>query len=359
MSQDIHDEVEIADDEGSSRRSLLAKGAMAAAVATVAGLAMSRETQAANGGNFLIGGNNSGTLTTSLASGSTLVVTDGTSAAIPTTTARASIYGKSGIIGNIGVLGESTSSSNGRGVWGRSTGIFGLGVYGSSAGTSGAGVFGENLSTLGGSGVSGRSVSGSGVVGNGTFADLQADGNGRVILSKPGFATNPPTGASTVGTIGRDAAGNLWFSPVSGQYRKLAGPATAGAFHAIAPVRVYDSRSNLPTPGKISGAESRVISIKDGRDQNTGAVTAADAVPAGATAIAFNITVTQTETSGYLSAVPGDAATESGSVINWFGTNQDLANGLIGKVDASRQLKIFGGGGGKTHFVIDVSGYFL
>ena len=359
MSQDIHDEIESSDDEVSSRRSLLAKGAMAAAVATVAGLAMSREADAGSGinGIFNIGAANTTTATTALGGGSTLVVTNGTSAGKGTV--KASIYGTSVADGNAGVLGETTSSFNGRGVWGYSNSIYGLGVYGSSDGTSGVGVFGENLSTLGGTGVSGKSVSGSGVVGNGTFADLQADGNGRVILSKAGFATNPPTGASTVGTIGRDAAGNLWYSPVSGQYRKLAGPASAGTFHAIAPVRVYDSRSNLPTPGKISSGEGRPVSVKDGRNQDTGAVTAADAVPAGATAVAFNITVTQTEASGYLSAVPGDATTESGSVVNWFGNNQDLANGLIGKVDASRQLKIFGGGAGRTHFVIDVSGYFL
>lgn len=357
MSQGVQPEIE--EDGGSSRRSLLTKGAVAAAVATVAGLAMSKETfaGAGNGGVFNIGAANTATATTALGAGSTLRVTDGTSVGLGA--AKASLYGSNALSGNIGVLGETTGTLSGRAIYGRNVSSAGIGVYGVNLVTTGTGVYGEHNATTSGTGVIGVSNAGAGVIGRGSSFDVQADGSGRVLLSKAGFASNPPSGSSTVGTIGRDAAGNLWYSPATGQYRKLAGVATAGAFHAIAPVRVYDSRLALPEPGKMVPGGSRVISIKDGRNQSTGAVTLADAVPAGATAIAFNLTITETEASGYLSAVPGDAATESGSVINWFGNNQDLANGLIGKVDGSRQLKVFGGGGGKTHFVIDVSGYFL
>ncbi|MCU1394210.1 MAG: hypothetical protein JWM34_2638 [Ilumatobacteraceae bacterium] len=355
MSQDVQ-EIENAD-EGSSRRSLLAKGAMAAAVATVAGLAMSRETDAANNGPLLMGvATNSATLTTTLTGGSTLKVVDGTTDG--NGAVKASIYGRSTISGNAGVLGESVTTEGGRGVWGRNASDVGVGVYGSNNSSGGIGVYGESTDTGNSDGVVGKSSGGNGVVGRGTLADFFADGNGRIVLNKAGIAT-PAAGATPIGTIGRDAASNLWYTPASGQYRKLAGPGTAGAFHAIAPVRVYDSRSALPTPGKLVTGDSRVVSVKDGRNQDTGVVTAADAIPAGATAVAYNITVTQTETGGYLSVVPGDATAQSGSVINWFGTNQDLANGLIGKLDGSRQFKVFTGGAGATHFVIDVSGYFL
>ena len=58
--------------------------------------------------------------------------------------------------------------------------------------------------------------------------------------------------------------------------------------------------------------------------------------------------------------MPGDATLPSGSSINWFGINQNIANGITVKVDATRQVKVFAGGGGSptTHFIIDVNGYF-
>ena len=362
MSQDVQPEFEATETE-SSRRSLLTKGAVAAAVATVAGLAMSKETfaGAGNGVNMTQGAANTGaTITTSLAGGSTFKVSSGTSDGIGAT--KASIYGTTAVNGNVGVLGETSAAQSGNGVWGRNLSLTGNGVYGLNFGTNGVGVYGQhNDTTVSGSGVVGVSNFGPGLTGSGSNFDVYASGSGRVLLGQAGLL-NPPTGASTVGTIARDAAGNLWYSPASGVYRKLAGTATSGSFHPISPVRVYDSRLPLPTPapGKLLTGTNRVVSVKDGRDINTGAVTSADAVPAGATALAYNITITNTEASGgFLSVVPGDIATFSTSVINWFGPNQDLANGLIGKLDANRQIKVFCGGAGNTHFIIDVSGYFL
>ena len=47
------------------------------------------------------------------------------------------------------------------------------------------------------------------------------------------------------------------------------------------------------------------------------------------------------------------------STINWPG-GFDCANGTIVKLDASRQLKVFcGDQAGSTHFIIDVTGYYL
>ena len=75
-------------------------------------------------------------------------------------------------------------------------------------------------------------------------------------------------------------------------------------------------------------------------------------------AIAYNVTVTRTTGQGFLSVNPGDATAVTSSSINWFGESQDIANGLIVALDGSRQIKVFGGGGGSTDFVIDVTGYF-
>jgi len=360
VSQDIESEIEEAT---SSRRRLLTKGAAAAAVATVAGLAMSSKQTFAGNGNavdFTQGAaNTNATATTSLAGGSTLKVINGFSDGPGV---KGSIYGTTNRTFDAGVIGESTATTSGIGVYGlnAATSLRGYGVMGSNKADDGIGVFGVHSATGGSTGVGvwAQTNKGNGLVARGTMYDVVASGNGKVLYGEASF-TNPPTGASTVGTTGRDAAGNLWYSPASGVYRKLGGPDTAGQFHAISPVRVYDSRSALPTPGKLVVGSPRVVSVKDGRNQATGAVTLADAVPAGATAVFYNLTISATEGSGYLSVVPGDAATESGSSINWTSAGLDIANGLVGKVDASRQVKVFAGGGGTTHFIIDVTGYYL
>ncbi len=144
----------------------------------------------------------------------------------------------------------------------------------------------------------------------------------------------------------------------------IARTGSAGDFHVISPVRVYDSRLAVPTPnGKLSTGQNRVVSIKDARNEVTGVVTTADVVPVGAKAIVANLTVTLTEgeLGGFLSVVPGDATALSGSSINWSGPDENVANGLTVKIAADRTVKVFCGGvpTPRTHFVIDVSGYWM
>ena len=81
-------------------------------------------------------------------------------------------------------------------------------------------------------------------------------------------------------------------------------------------------------------------------------------VPATAHAIAYNLTIADTVGSGFLSVNPGDATAPGGSSINWFQSGMALANGLVVKLDNNRQIKVFGGGGGSTDFIIDVLGYY-
>jgi hypothetical protein len=207
---------------------------------------------------------------------------------------------------------------------------------------------------------------GNGVVG---FADTSdgvgvraRGGKAGILITGSGIAA-PPTGGAThsAGEIQFDQNGDLWACVADGTpgtWRKLAGPSTAGAFHAITPIRVYDSRVGAYTPsGLLSRNENRVVAVKDARSA-TGVVTGVDAVPAGASAVAYNLTVTGPQGANYLSITPGDATGFTASAINFNGTT-DVANGGIVKLDASRQVKVFcGDQAGKTHFILDVTGYF-
>jgi hypothetical protein len=343
---EVDKDVALDDDERTNgRRDLLTKGAVAAAVAAVAGVAVSNRASAADGQDLVIGQLNTGTNLT-LLTGSTVQVNNGQTEI--TDFGTPSLYG-------------STSATDGIGVLGRVNGVFAVGVYGATTGTDGAGVKGtSDKSSPGVLGVNDGTFGGAAVTGIATGAgpDLHAAGTGRVLV-KSGGVSNPPTGGPA-GTIARDGAGNLWYAAETGVWRKLAGTGTAGSFHPIDPARVYDSRlaAYAPNDGLMARNTDRVVSVKDGRD-GTGAVVAADVVPAGATAVAINVTVAGPTGPNFLSVVPGDAASYTASTINWPG-GFDAANGTIVKLDASRQLKVFcGDQSGSTHVIIDVTGYYL
>jgi hypothetical protein len=126
-------------------------------------------------------------------------------------------------------------------------------------------------------------------------------------------------------------------------------------FVPITPARVYDSRSG---DGVLSRNSSRLVSIKDARN-SSGAVTTPNVVPAGATAITFNLTVTGATGPNFLSVGPGNVASLSTSNIN-FPVSDDRANGGVVKLDANRQVKVFNGDQpGSTHFILDVTGYYF
>jgi hypothetical protein len=102
-----------------------------------------------------------------------------------------------------------------------------------------------------------------------------------------------------------------------------------------------------------------VISVADGRNGLSGAVTTADAVPAGATAITFNVTIDLTTAPGFLSIVPGDVETTDTSTINWADAGTTIANGSQSRIDPLRRLRLIAGPFAEFHAIVDVTGYYL
>ena len=137
--------------------------------------------------------------------------------------------------------------------------------------------------------------------------------------------------------------------------------ATGSALVPMNPTRVYDSGWSADAGvavGVLGRGSSRQVSITNGRDGTTGRVLTPGVVPANATAIAYNITVDSTSGSGWLRVSPGTTA-GAGSAINWSYAGQQIANGLATGTDASGLVTVTSGGGGDTHFMIDVVGYFV
>ncbi len=275
-------------------------------------------------------------------------------------------------LGRPAVLGHATGTAFTKGVAGHNTSTGGSGVYGLDGGsdpfstavkgksTNGTGGWFEGSSIglygSGGEGVLGFSANGVGMATSGA--------QGAIILRTFGVGA-PPARATPfqMRTLETDSDGNVWYcyeTGTPGKWRKIAGSATAGAFHPITPTRVYDSRAALPTPGLLAAGANRTVSVADGRDGN-GTVTTPNLVPVGATAVAANITVTGTTgAGGYLAVNPGGITTVGASTINWFGAGQNLANGVTLTLNATRQLTVVcGAGGGSTHFIVDIAGYYL
>lgn len=287
------------------------------------------------------------------------------------------VKGRSSFANGTGVLGDATGAS-GTGV--RGDGL--VGVTGNGRGAGNVGVVGTGLLDNGG-GVQGIGaafgVRGQATQDTGVGVDATASSTGGIAVDGFGGrygarlrggtaalrlvdASTPPSATLVAHEPGEItyADGDLWLcveAGTPGTWRKLGGAGTAGAFHPLSGGRVYDSREPLPAPGPLSGGENRTISIASARTTTGGNVVIPDYIPAGARAIAANVTVVSVSGGGFLACNPGGVTSVVSSTINWSAPNQVFANGVILTV-INRELTVVAGGG-SAHFVVDVSGYWL
>ena len=335
-----------------SRRGLLRlAGATAVGAAAAAAVGGTHHAAAATGNPLVIGASNSSSFNdrTNL-NGPFMASADSSDSASPLV-----VDGKGGTIAGWDYCNDPATDRGG--VFGAAGKLSGTapstanGVLGSvfGGGARGAGVYGVSSSVVAGAspGVRARSAAGPAV-------QMEAILAGR-----------PTTGTWMVGALVPDTAGHLWYCTASGtpgSWIDLAAPIpSVVGFHALTPTRVYDSRVAVPSPGPIAAGQQRELSVKDGRSLETGAITVADLVPYGASAITANVTVVETVGAGFLAINPGGGTTVNAATVNWFASGQILNNGVnlsIRLVDRTVNVIAGGGSGSQTHFVIDVTGYF-
>ena len=359
-----------------TRRNWL-KGAAAVVVGgTAAALAQSDRVAAANGDNLVLG--NTGVATgKQVATSPTQINYTGTEDIGFLVQAGTQFNATSSSV-DAALAGWSVSTVNPVGVYGFSdSGAIGDGVRGNAGFSARYGVHATHFSSGGtalraaGGGTTGTGVNATGgtaVRADGSLYGATLSGGLAALLLSPA-TTEPPgrTSAHIAGELEATAASasdplTLWLctkSGTPGTWQKLGGTATAGALHALAPIRVYDSRVAAPTPGRLASGDNRVVSVADSRDAGNGSVVAANAIPVGATAVTFNITIAATAARGFLSVTPGDAASSPSSTINWSAPDSIVANAGVVQLDDSRQIKVFAGGGGSTDFIVDITGYYL
>lgn len=217
------------------------------------------------------------------------------------------------------------------------------------------------------SGVDGVGVSGYGGSVGGSFQGAVGVAtygyNADIALAPSGTPPPSRSTAQLAGSIKLDSNRVLWLcveSGTPGVWQQIGGLGVAGAYHAVTPSRVYDSRrSTYPLNGVLSSSQNRTVSVANSYHTETGALVTSNFVPAGATAVFANVGVVNTVGEGWLAVNPGGVTAVSASTINWSAAGQILANGVALTLNGSRQLTVVNGSPGSTNFFIDITGYWL
>ena len=119
------------------------------------------------------------------------------------------------------------------------------------------------------------------------------------------------------------------------------GSSATGAYTALAPLRILDTR----TDGKTLGpGDSLSLTVTGG------------SVPAAASAVALNVTVTDTTASSFLTVYPAGDARPLVSNLNWV-AHETVPNLVIVAVGAGGQVTFYNDAG-STDVVVDLQGYF-
>jgi hypothetical protein len=120
---------------------------------------------------------------------------------------------------------------------------------------------------------------------------------------------------------------------------------TGSPFHAQSPVRLLDTRSNSGAP--LAAGSFRDITVAG-----------AHGVPAsGGSAVVVTLTAVGGTKGGYLTAYPSDVARPTASNVNYVQTTS-RANLAIVRLTSSGKIRIYNGGTGTVHVVVDQAGYF-
>jgi hypothetical protein len=131
-------------------------------------------------------------------------------------------------------------------------------------------------------------------------------------------------------------------TPVSARSEQASSPTSGGAYTPMTPVRLLNTRSTGPPLGPRDSLPLTVAGI--------------DGVPADATAVALNVTVTNTTYASYLSVFPAGGTQHNVSNLNWT-AGETVANAVIVPVGTAEQVTIYNYDG-NTDVVVDLQGYF-
>lgn len=176
----------------------------------------------------------------------------------------------------------------------------------------------------------------------------------------PGFTLQPAASKQLAVTM---TAGGTGFrtttlqlvdnAPDSPQTATLSGTGTfGGQYHALPPARILDTRDPGPLHGPLGPGLQGTLPL-------TVNVAALAGLPANATAVVVNATVTDTTgaVSSFLTLYPANVTRPTASNLNWV-QGQTVANLVEVGLDPSGAIKVFNALG-QADVVLDIAGYVL
>jgi V8-like Glu-specific endopeptidase len=131
-----------------------------------------------------------------------------------------------------------------------------------------------------------------------------------------------------------------WYDDIFSSFPNL--PAGGSRQQGIAPTRLLDTRAN---GGPVGPAGQREVQV-----------TGVAGIPADATAVVLNVTVTQPTSGGYLTVHPAGTNRPTASNLN-FSAGQTVPNLVIAKVGAGGRINLFSSAGA-AHVVIDATAFY-
>lgn len=137
------------------------------------------------------------------------------------------------------------------------------------------------------------------------------------------------------------------IADVSGYFTGANAPSGQGAFGALVPRRLLDTRGTTSAPKAAIAARGMVAFTVTGQG-----------VPLGVSAVVLNVTVTQPTSTGYVTAYPHGGPIPTASNLNFLG-RQTVPNLVVVPVGGDGKVSLFNGSAGTVHLLADISGYFL
>jgi len=183
----------------------------------------------------------------------------------------------------------------------------------------------------------------------GSFLTVWPNGQARPTASILNFGAGKTIANSTV--VGVSSTGKLSIFNSTGSTDVLVDVSgwfpTGGAFRALTPARLLDTRSGVGAPmAKVGAGQTLVLQV-----------TGRGGVPAsGVGAVSVNITATRPTAASYLTAWPNGQSRPTASILN-FAANQTIANSTIVGVSSAGRVSIYNSSG-STDMLVDVSGWF-
>lgn len=177
-------------------------------------------------------------------------------------------------------------------------------------------------------------------------------GADRPNASNLNFGTGSTVANGVISKIGVDGKVCLYTSSATHLLADIGGYFTSSSpFRPVLPARLLDTRSGGQTIDAVGQGGGAVAPGSITEVQVTGRA----GVPADATAAVLNVTVTQAQAPGFVTAFPCGSTPPTASNLN-FVQGSTVPNNVVAKIGTGGKVCLFAAEG--THLLVDVTGYF-